>query len=62
MLAVSAESFACEYDGINRMFDRITTPVSLTEQRENVRFFFGSRSAPMVWMKARMQQELGHIL
>ena len=62
MLAVSAESFACEYDGINRMFDRITTPVSLTEQRENVRFFFGSRSAPMVWMKARMQQEFGHTL
>lgn len=34
MLAVSAESFACEYDGINRMFDQITTPVSLTEQGE----------------------------
>ena len=44
MIVASADSFVCDYESINRMFERITTPVSKAEQRENVQFFFGTRS------------------
>lgn len=33
MLIASAESFACNYDLINEMFNRITTPISKDEQK-----------------------------
>jgi len=41
MIVASADSFACDYNSINKMFDRITTPISTAEQRQNVQFFFG---------------------
>lgn len=44
MIVASADSFACEYDKINAMFERITTPISEEEQRNSIAFFFGSRS------------------
>ena len=44
MLVASADSFACDYESINRMFDRITTPISNEEQKQNIQFFFGTRS------------------
>lgn len=44
MIIASADSFACDYESINRMFERITTPISKEEQEKNVRFFFGVRS------------------
>ena len=44
MIVASADSFACDYDSINRMFDRITTPIPKEEQNDNIRFFFGVRS------------------
>lgn len=53
MIVASADSFACEYDRINEMFDRITTPISEAEQEANIRFYFGSRSQAMKWFKER---------
>lgn len=44
MIIASADSFACDYDSINRMFERITTPISKVEQKQNIQFFFGIRS------------------
>lgn len=44
MIVASADSFACDYESINRMFDRITTPISNEEQKQNIQFFFGTRS------------------
>lgn len=41
MIVASAESFACQYDGINDMFDRITFPISKKEQEDFVRVFLG---------------------
>lgn len=34
MMIASADSFACDYESINRMFEQITTPISEEEQRE----------------------------
>ena len=44
MTVASAESFACDYESINRMFERITTPISKDEQKQNIQLFFGARS------------------
>ena len=44
MIIASADSFACEYESINRMFEKITTPISKEEQKQNIQFFFGTRS------------------
>ena len=44
MIIASADSFACDYESINRMFERITTPISKIEQKQSVQFFFGARS------------------
>lgn len=44
MIVASADSFACDYESINRMFDRITMPISKDEQKQNIQFFFGMRS------------------
>ena len=47
MIVASADSFACDYDKINSMFERITTPISEEEQRDAISFFFGPRSQQM---------------
>lgn len=44
MIIASVDSFACEYESINRMFEKITAPVSKQEQKQNIQFFFGTRS------------------
>lgn len=44
MLIVSADSFACDYESIYKMFEKITSPIAKEEQEENIRFFFGGRS------------------
>lgn len=51
MLVASADSFACDYESINRMFERITTPISEEDQKNNIRLFFGDRSKPMAWLR-----------
>lgn len=51
MMAASADSFACDYDSIHRMFERITTPIPEEEQRERIRFFFGERGKPLAWLR-----------
>ena len=51
MIIASADSFACEYESINRMFDRITTSVSKAEQKQNIQFFFGTRSKLLSFIK-----------
>lgn len=51
MIVASADSFACDYESIDRMFDRITTPISEEEQKRNIQFFFGSRGKPVVWFR-----------
>jgi len=44
MIIASAESFACDYEKINAMFERITTPISSAEQKDKIQFFFDARS------------------
>lgn len=44
MLIASADSFACNYESIYKMFEKITSPISKEEQGENIHFFFGGRS------------------
>lgn len=39
------------YESINRMFERIMTPISEEEQKENIRLFFGNRGKPLVWLR-----------
>ena len=51
MMIASADSFACDYESINRMFERITTPISEEEQKENIRSFFGNRGKPLAWLR-----------
>lgn len=51
MMIASADSFACEYESIHRMFERITTPIGKEEQKESVRLFFGDRGKPMAWLR-----------
>lgn len=51
MMIASADSFACDYESINRMFERITTPISEEEQKENLRLFFGNRGKPLAWLR-----------
>ena len=50
MLIVSADSFACQYESINRMFERITTPISEAEQKDYIRFFYGNKGKPLTWL------------
>lgn len=50
MIVASADSFACEYDAIYRMFDRIAMPIAKTEQKAAVRHFFGEKSKQMSWL------------
>lgn len=50
MIVASADSFACEYDSIYALFDRITTPISREEQERAVRHFFGMRSEQVSWL------------
>ena len=47
MIVASAESFACNYDKINALFERITNPISEEDQRAAISVFFGSRSQQM---------------
>lgn len=49
MLIASADSFACDYESIYKMFEKITSPISKEEQKENIRFFFGRSSEQMKW-------------
>lgn len=51
MVIASADSFACDYGSINRLFERITYPISRQEQERSVRFFFGSRGKPAAWLR-----------
>lgn len=51
MIVASADSFACDYESINRMFERITTSIPEEEQKENIRIFFGSRGKPLTWLR-----------
>lgn len=50
MIVASADSFACVYDSIYKMFDEITTPISKEEQQQAIRHFFGARSEQMSWI------------
>ena len=49
MIVASADSFACDYGSINRMFEEITTPIFPAEQAEAICHFFGARSEQMKW-------------
>ena len=51
MMIASADSFACDYESINRMFERITTQIQEEEQKENIRLFFGNRGKPLAWLR-----------
>lgn len=51
MIVASADSFACDYNSIHKMFERITTPISTDEQRMYIQFFFGKRSKQTTWMR-----------
>ena len=51
MMIASADSFACNYESINRMFDRITAPIPEEEQKENIRLFFGDKGKPLAWLR-----------
>lgn len=51
MISASADSFACEYESINRMFERITTPIPEEEQVERIRFFLGGKGKPLAWLR-----------
>lgn len=51
MIIASTDSFACDYESINRMFDRITTPISNEEQKQNIQYFFGARSKLLSLLK-----------
>jgi len=51
MIEASADSFACDYEAIYEMFDRITTPIPKEEQLLAVRQFFGAKSEQMGWIK-----------
>ncbi|MFR5875016.1 MAG: Fic/DOC family protein [Eubacterium sp.] len=44
MIIASADSFVCEYDKINEMFNRISTPISEDRQAEYISMFFGESS------------------
>lgn len=55
MLVASADSFACEYESINRMFERITMPISEAEQKENIPFFFGKNGKPLTWLREKTE-------
>ena len=44
MVVASANSFALDYQEINAMFERITSPISQAEQKEKIKLFFGTRS------------------
>ena len=50
MIAASAESFACEYDRINAMFERITVPIAREEQIKHIQYFFGRKSPVLQWL------------
>lgn len=50
MIVASADSFACVYDSIYKMFDEITTPIPREEQERAVRHFFGAKSEQMSWL------------
>jgi len=50
MIIASADSFACEYGKINAMFEKITTPITITEQHENIQYFFGRKSQAIKWL------------
>ena len=50
MIAASAESFACEYDKINTMFERITVPIAKDEQIKHIQYFFGKNSPVLQWV------------
>ncbi len=51
MIIASADSFACDYTAINDMFDRITRPISKTEQEEAIKLFFGRTCKQLSWIK-----------
>lgn len=51
MIVASADSFACDYNSIHKMFERITTPISTDGQKMNIQFFFGKRSKQTTWMR-----------
>ena len=51
MLIASAESFACNYDLINEMFNRITTPISKDEQKNWVKLLFEYSKEPLKWLE-----------
>lgn len=51
MLIASAESFACNYDLINEMFNRITTPISKEEQKIWIKMLFKDSKEPLKWLE-----------
>lgn len=44
MIVASADSFAKNYDTINELFERITTPISSEEQENSILLHFGRKS------------------
>lgn len=55
MIIASADSFACKYDSINAMFERIATPISQEAQQSNIAQFFGKGSQPEAWFQMTQQ-------
>lgn len=53
MIVASADSFACDYESMNHMFERITTPISKDEQKQNIQVFFGMRSKYLSLIKEK---------
>ena len=47
MLITSAESFACNYDLIKEMFNRITTLISKDEQKNGIKLHFEDSKEPL---------------
>lgn len=47
MIKASAAAFAKEYESLNKMFERICTPIPREEQEKMIRFHFGARSEMM---------------
>lgn len=54
MLVASAESFACNYDSIYEMFNRITTPISKDEQKRWIELLFKDSKEPLKWLEDSM--------
>lgn len=50
MIIASADSFACDYRRMDAMFEQITIPIPLVEQKKNMQYFFGKNSTLERWL------------